>query len=548
MLRVESGGINWSLGSSRDQLERDILPDFLRRQRWFAGKARKLETVRLARTTPPGALPGSLVFSVVEAAFADGGRDRYLLPLSVSSGADANRLAGDPRWCVARLEAPDGPALLHDALADPAACQAVLSWLSSTREVQAGDALIRGVTTDAFSTVRGPTTTPLPVKVSSAEQSNSAVIFGDRLILKLFRRLEPGLNPDFEIGRYLTEQTAFDRIPQTAGAIELVEPGQQPTTLAILQGLVPNQGTGWEHALNQLNDYYARARSAADPAPEDDRAPLVLANEPIPASATSTLGPAIRDAETLGRRTAELHLALGSETPNSAFQPQPYSKDQYASLAHDVREQVERSLQTLQENLDRLSGVTLDEALRVLDHSGNLLAQLDELTHRSPQVDAIRVHGDYHLGQVLRVQDDYVLLDFEGEPARPLAKRLEKQLPIKDVVGMLRSFDYAAYAGLFAATQGDPEAASSLAPWARAWRLWTSVAFLKAYLDKARDARFLPQRDEDLHLLLSVFTIDKSLYELLYEMNNRPDWVRIPLQGVLAILDERDAAPGSEPR
>ncbi len=209
---------------------------------------------------------------------------------------------------------------------------------------------------------------------------------------------------------------------------------------------------------------------------------------------------------------------------------------------------MERSLRTLQASLDRLSGVALEEARRVLDHSGNLLAQLDELTERSPRVDAIRVHGDYHLGQVLRVQDDYVLLDFEGEPARPLAKRLEKQLPIKDVVGMLRSFDYAAYAGLFAATQGDPEAASSLAPWARAWRLWTSVAFLRAYLEEAREARFLPERDEDLHLLLSVFTIDKSLYELLYELNNRPDWVRIPLQGVLAILDERDAAPGSEPR
>ncbi len=323
LLRVESGGEHWSIGSTRDQLEREILPDFLRRQRWFAGKARRLQSVRLARSTPPGALPGSLVFAVVEAAFEDGGRDRYLLPLSVSGGAEADRLANEPRWSVARLETPDGPALLHDALADPAACQAVLAWLSSTREVEAGDALIRGVTTDAFASVRGPTDTPLPVKVSSAEQSNSAVIFGDRLILKLFRRLEPGLNPDFEIGRYLTEQTSFDRIPRTAGAIELVEPGQEPTTLAILQGLVPNQGTGWEHALDQLKDYYAQVRSATEPAPEESRAPLALANEPIPASVTQRLGPAIRDAETLGRRTAELHLALGSETQDAAFQPTP---------------------------------------------------------------------------------------------------------------------------------------------------------------------------------------------------------------------------------
>ncbi len=482
------------------------------------------------------------MLAIVETAFLDGGLDRYLLPLSVSSGADADRLSEDRRWSVARLETQDGTVLLHDALADPAACLALLDWMATSHEVNAGEARIRGLTTEAFNEVRGPadTHTPLPVKVSSAEQSNSAVIFGDRLILKLFRRLEPGLNPDFEIGRYLTEQTTFDRIPRTAGALELVEPGQKPTTLAILQGLVANEGTGWEHSLNQLHDYYLASKDVSEPAPIDDRSPLELAKAPLPSAVTACIGPAIRDAETLGRRTAEMHLALGAETNDPAFKPQPYSRDQFAILACDIREQVERSLATLKASLDRLSGLTHDEAHRVLDHSANLLAQLDVLTSRSPRVDAIRVHGDYHLGQVLRVQDDYVLLDFEGEPARPLAKRLEKQLPIKDVVGMLRSFDYAAYAGLFAVTQNDPQAASALSPWAQAWRTWTAAAFLRAYLGEARNARFLPEKHEDLHLLLSVFTIEKSLYELLYELNNRPDWVRIPLQGVLAILDERN--------
>ncbi len=528
---------NWRHGPARERLEGSILPEFLRRQRWFAGKARTLSGVRIADLTSLGALPGRATLALLDVRFDDGGADTYLLPLAVATGPDAARLAADPRWGVATLEGPGGVAGLHDALADDGFCRALVDAIGSDRALPAGSGVFRGLSTEAFARARGATGADLPVRRSSAEQSNSAIILGDRLILKFFRRVEPGVNPDFEIGRFLTERARFTRVPETAGALEYRANGGEPSTVGILQGLVPNQGSGWEHALGELVGYYERAALRPELPPDvSGVSTLDLAATGPPGPVRETLGPALEDAATLGRRTAEMHLALACDGRDPAFAPQPLSAGDLAALASDIRAQVETTLAALRRTLDGLPGPARDEGRLVLEGAPGLLDVLERLRAAEPGSAAIRVHGDYHLGQVLRVDSDYIILDFEGEPARPLAKRREKQSPVKDVVGMLRSFDYAAFAGLFAAAADRPELAGRLEPWARCWQAWTSAAFLRSYLATAGAAPFLPRDRADLATWLAAYTLDKALYELLYELNNRPDWVRIPLRGIVAML------------
>ncbi len=331
----------------------------------------------------------------------------------------------------------------------------------------------------------------------SFEQSNSAVIFGDRLILKVFRRLEPGINPDFEIGRFLSEKTRFDRIPKTAGALLYEKAGSEPLMLGILQGLVKNEGSGWDHALRELKTYYQYADNKSFPhvlEPFEGRPLLELAGLEVPKEAMKSIGPYLQDATTLGRRTAELHLALASDPKDKAFAPEPIRPDDLQRLAAEVREQVENALDALQANFDKLPESTKPQARRVLDQATVLLKAVDALPGVKLDAAKTRVHGDYHLGQVLRTGDDFVILDFEGEPAKTLAERVRKVSPLKDVVGMVRSFDYAAFAALFDFAGDRPEVFDRLVPWAKAWRTWASASFLKAYLSTARDAQLPPRR------------------------------------------------------
>ena len=530
------------------------LPRFLGRQRWFAAKARAVASARLVDATRTGDLPGATRLALAEVSYSTGGTEHYFMPLGLATGEDAERLSREaPGRVVARIDGPGGPRVVFDALAEPDACAALLDAIGEGRTIATRAGKIRGVPTAFFPQARGPLDQPLPILRGTMEQSNSAVLYGDRLILKVFRRLEPGINPDLEIGRVLVERTRFDRVPRLAGSLEYAPNGGEPMTVGLLQELVRNQGTGWDHALHDLKGYYEEIARRADPAgpePVPSRSPLDLADAEPPAGVQKAIGAYLKAAATLGRRTAELHVALADVADNPAFAPEPLAPYDLKMLAHDVRNQVQTTLAALQANLDRLPGSANSGARRVLEETPRLLAQLDRLPSATVAATKIRVHGDYHLGQVLRTGDDFVILDFEGEPAKPLARRLEKQSPLKDVVGMLRSFDYAAFAALFAFVRDRPEDFDRLAPWARSWQTWVTASFLKEYLAVAAGASFLPPDRDQFALLLDAFTLDKALYELLYELNNRPDWVGIPLQGILALLDparHADSNPATPP-
>ncbi len=451
------------------------LPQFLSRQRWFAGKARTVTGTEVVDWSP---VPGDAsTMALLRVHFASGEPDLYFAPLSPG-------------------EVP------RDALAETPLCAFLLDVIETGREISLGRGRVRGVPTAAFAELRGiGSLAPRPAPATS---SNSLVAYGDRLLAKFFRRLKPGVNPDFEVGRFLTERAGFRHAPRVAGALEYrPDDGTGPYTLAVVHELVPNDGDGWAHAIAELDRYYARPDAAGD----------------YPAAAA-----------TLGTRTAELHLALASDPDDPDFAPESLTDEDMAGLRDDIDAQGREALAALAENVKRLPGDALDAARSLLATGPELLRRANR-PRPVPNAAKTRIHGDYHLGQTLRRDGDYVLIDFEGEPTRPVPRRRAKFSPARDVAGMLRSYHYAAYAGLFAA--GDP---LHLRPRAEAWYNDASSAFLRAY-DAAGGAVLAPRPLVDSAMLA------KALYELAYELNNRPDWVRIPLTGIVALLADMAQEP-----
>jgi maltose alpha-D-glucosyltransferase/alpha-amylase len=386
----------------------------------------------------------------------------------------------------------------------------------------------------------------LPSRVGSAEQSNTSILYGDTAILKLFRRLQPGENPDVEIGQFLTEVAHFDRIPPFLGEISMIASSGEKTTVAMLQGLVANDGDGWTWFVHQLNRFYKSIESGTD-------APILAA--PAYESTTTDRNrmptvaqEAMEAAMLLGRRTAEMHLALSSSASDPVFAPEPTSHHDLETDARQIEVQIRSALEALKSKF-----AALDESAS--DHASLLLSKRLELMKRSHSIadltaagQRIRIHGDYHLGQTLRTSTkegapqtgDFVLLDFEGEPARPLSQRRRKQSPLKDVAGMLRSFSYAAFAGLKAfqdeiAARSRPTSDEISTKWAQAWQNWASEAFIRGYRETiSKNPDILPSPKET-QALLDAFVLEKALYELQYELNNRPTWIHIPIAGILSL-------------
>ncbi len=538
-LAVTAGWTSILEGIARKRLETVDLPEYLRQQRWFAGKARAIKSTRIVNWAPIKEPHSAL--ALVEVQFETGEPEVYQVPLAITLGAAATELRRvAPGAIIASVLSEKMDGLLHDGVQDDNVCLDLLSLIENGRELRMNDGRsIQGVPGKVFQGIRGSAETPLTVRRSTAEQSNTSIMYGDRFILKLFRRLEPGLNPDAEIGRHLTEKTTFDRIPPFAGSIEL-EPAAddaESTILTMLQGLVANEGDGWKWTIEELDRYYET--SAPLPFPENASAepgdPLELSEHPDSRAAREHLGIYLDAAATLGRRTAELHLALAAPADDPAFAPEALTSQNFQTLLFDFHQHASRVLDVLRERMPFLPDEVIETAATVLSRRRRILDYFGTLKSASFRSQRIRIHGDYHLGQVLRVKTDFVILDFEGEPARPLEYRRSKQCPLKDVAGMLRSFSYAAYASLINYSTRHSEDLTRLEPWAQLWERSAAAAFLRVYRETAHGAEFLPADTADFHKLLDVFLLDKALYEVRYELNARPAWVRIPLMGIMSL-------------
>jgi len=361
------------------------------------------------------------------------------------------------------------------------------------------------------------------------------------MMLKLFRRLEPGINPDIEVGGALTE-AGFPYTPALGGWLAYRTRTGETAALGLLQQYVPNEGDVWEYTLDQIGDFYERAAAAEMPAPELASSSLAdllrVYNQPTPDEAREAFGSYLGVARLLGERTAQMHRALAA-VEDPAFAPEPFSALYQRSLFQTLRNQSSATFASLRQHRDRLETDVRVQADAALELADPVLAEVRKLISAKPAAVRIRTHGDYHAGQVLWTGKDVVVIDFEGEPGRPLSERRFKRSALTDVAGMLRSFHYAAHGPLLNQRVGGavrPEDRTRLERWASFWYLNVAATYLSAYLTTARGEAFVPKDEDELRTTLELAMLQKVLYELSYELNNRPDWVSIPLRGLLDLF------------
>jgi len=388
----------------------------------------------------------------------------------------------------------------------------------------------------------------LPTRLGSAEQSNTSILFGQELILKLYRRLHPGENPDVEIGRFLADVAHFPFVAPFMGEISITPAAGERTTIAMLQGLVANEGDGWSWFLGQLAEFFIAIGERAAPRPPS--APRFDREFDLDGEIVKFAQSAIEAATLLGRRTGEMHIALSSPTDDPAFKAQPMEIDDLRLQAHRIEEQLVSLLEILKARFSTLDESVADLVVELFSRRRELITRARENATIEVSGQRIRVHGDYHLGQTLRTSSatsemgrgigDFVILDFEGEPARGLAERRQKQSPLKDVAGMMRSFSYAAETGLGQRLKpGGNEISAAeidrLGIWTLCWQRAVTAEFLAAYRRAISVRPEILPSPEKSQALLDMQVLEKALYELKYELNNRPAWLRIPLSGILAL-------------
>ncbi len=532
---VLSPGAGWNglfSGAQRERLESAVLPRFLQGQRWFGGQDRILQRASIRDWAELDGQRAALV--LVDAVYADSQSETYVVPLAMAF-EDVDDLPAGAVLCA--LSSPAGRGVLHDAAFDEAARAALLACIADGRRLPSQQGEIRGAATAAFADARGAGDVPLPAVRSGAEQSNTSFVYGDRLMLKLFRRQHPGVNPDIEVGRYLTEQAGFPSVAAVAGVIDYCPADGPPSTLAVLQSLIAHQGDCWSWTLEEIERYYTDCSLQPPPGEELTRPVRAadLADEPISLEARNRMGLYLDAMAAIGRVSAELHVALGRPTTDPAFAPEPLTPDDLARLSAAFQANASRMFTALKSSLPSLPEPVVDQAALVLSRRRPLLSSFEALTARPIQGRRIRVHGDYHLGQVLRVKNAYAILDFEGEPARTIDERRAKHSALKDVAGMLRSFSYAACVGLSQFTTRGPDAFERLEPWTGLWEQAASAAFLRAYR-LTPDSPMADADAESCRALLDAYLLDKACYEVLYELQHRPAWVWIPLRYLLAHL------------
>jgi len=524
-------------GDARQLLER-LLPAYLSRCRWFGGKAKHLRAATLLDVCP--VTPASCA-AFIRAVYGDGEPETYFLPLAFAPGARAEAFAqaGSRTAVLAGLRTRAGDGVLIDAVHDPGFCAALLDAIARRKQFRGQAGVLQVSTTKVFRRLHPPGVPAPAPALLGAEQSNTSVVFGDRSILKLLRRVADGITPDLELGLFLTERTTFAHIAPVAGALEYRTGKRgQAATVGVLQAFVPNEGDAWRHALEAMSHFYERAmvERAAEPAEAPGGSLAARLSAPLPRPAVELIGTYLDSARMLGTRTAQLHLALAGERSNPEFAPEPLTTHYQRSIYQSMRSQALSVLERLRKRLGTLPAASRPLAERVAGSERALIARFQRILERRLAVSRIRCHGDYHLGQVLFTGKDFIIIDFEGEPARSLSERRLKRSPLRDVAGMVRSFHYAAWAAALKQTV-DASAAGALAGWSEFWSWWVAQVFLRAYLETARDAPFVPKTQLELEVLLDAFLLEKAVYEIGYELNNRPDWIGIPLRGIARLLE-----------
>lgn len=525
-----------------EQLENDILPNYMMRLRWFGGKGRGMESLRIIdhAVLPMEPLPAYIL--LMEVSYRDGLPDIYQLPVAFGKGQFSYKIQDNcPQSIIALLNLNGEEGVLYDAIYGIELQQMILNHMAHHHTIAQGGSELHFSASRRLKkhVLETPRTKP---RVISAEQSNTSITYDNTFYLKIYRKVDRAINPDVEITQFLSNTAHFKHIPGFVGAIEW-KFGKETMVLGMMQEMVKSTSDGWAYMLDRLDDYnekllsYPDLSSVSTVVQGNLTSPLTY--EQIPQDIKELLeGTLAEQVRLLGIRTGEMHLALSSADDFPAFKPEAFSLHYQRSLFSSLQSLVRVAFQSLSKNIKSLSPQVRQEAEEVLKMKEEILGLLKKIYSKKIDVSKIRIHGDYHLGQVLFTGKDFLILDFEGEPARSYSERRLKYSALRDVAGMIRSFHYAAYGSLFLDNQIRKEDISTLIPYVELWYHYISGFFMKSYLKTAGNAAFIPDNEEDLEILLQTYLLQKAVYELNYELNNRPDWVIVPLRGIKAIVNK----------
>ncbi len=514
-------------GPPRQTLEQEILPAYIGNRRWFGEKDSALTTIELALAAHPRSEPGGWMLTTWRTRTAEGIESTYFLPLAIAWEEDTeDPLAARTGFALGRVRTGPRMGGLYDALAEPDFVRELVALMRERHEITGigdGDVLRFSGTQalDAFP----ETTSDVPVERLGREQSNTSLLIGDRMILKAYRKLQAGVHPEIEVGRFLTERAGYENAPAYCGSLEHVDAAGTPVALVVVHELVPNQGDGWGFTIDYLDRFLEDAEGWIGD----------FSDEEVPYLDYCQL------AQTLGNRTAELHRAFTIDTDDPAFRPEKIDARDLAAWGQGLARQAAAAREALEKTGENASADVGERIGAVLGSWDAVESLARSLIPQGVEALKSRYHGDYHLGQVMVAASDFYIIDFEGEPARPLAERRLKHSPLRDVAGMLRSFSYAASTGLFrVAARARPDVVEAVRPWVRRWEQATKRAFLDGYRAAIGDCPSYPAEADTEQRLIDLFVLEKALYEVKYEAANRPSWLKIPLQGILELLARRE--------
>lgn len=516
------------------QLCQTALPAYLPTQRWFTSKGKELRNCRITHAFNVNEYSAILL---CEVAFTDDTTELYQLPLAWNTEPEWLDFFQEfnPHQVIARVGDPV-MALLTDAV--PRANFRHLLF-TEMREAKKRSDVLTYDKGKLLNSASGEVSSTVP----AIDTSNTAIIYNDAFFFKLFRKLDPGLNPDLELVRFLSEKTTFKNSPAYGGSLtvgQLTDPNS--INLGLMIGKIDNEGDAWSYFQKLTEEYYSNViihqlMTEKPPAfvPTEQYDKLDEVTRSVFSETT------FQRAQLLGRRTGEMHLALasaGADLPDLA--PEPLTADYREEIYQAAKKLLDRQFAELSNKLDGLTTTQRAEAQSVLDQRDRVEKRLKALREQEIAVDLTRIHADYHLGQVLCTKDDFYIIDFEGEPLLSIPERRRKRPPFKDVAGMIRSFHYAAQGQLLLNSKYSEDERKQLTAWGELWFRHVRHLLLAAYLEVTAGASFIPANAAQREDLLDFFVLEKAIYEVAYELNSRPDWLAIPLRGVLfALVDNR---------
>ncbi len=532
-----------------DEIETRVLPNYMMKLRWFGGKARTIENIKIINHAIVPLTESTCYILLIEVSYESDLSEIYQLPVAFGVDTFALNLQENcPKAILARLNVSGVEGVLFDAIYGLELQQTIFTNMSKGSSIPLVDSELQFSGNELLKKYT-ETHEKVKPKVLSGEQSNTSITYDNRFFLKLFRKVERSINPDVEISHFLSERPKFKNIPGFVGTIEWKYQNDS-MVLGMMQELVEASGDAWALMLDKLDDFNARILAL----PQLGQSPIELRGtiidpvrfEDIPEGMKELLDiQAAEQARILGIRTGEMHLALASGVDDPAFKPEDYSLHYQRSLFAGLQTLVRKTFHNQSKNLKNLSDSVKIEAEEILNMKEEILQTLKRIYKKKIDVVKIRIHGDYHLGQVLFTGKDFIITDFEGEPARSYSERRLKRSPLRDVAGMIRSFHYAAYGGLFLNEQIRKEDIAKLTPYAEQWYHYMSGFFMRAYLETVQGSAFIPKDAEDLDVLMTTFLLEKAIYEVNYELNNRPDWLIIPLRGIKAVMEKAKEMKGA---